>query len=58
MLQTKETTEKMLLTTEIAKLFPLQGYWTEEDYFSIPETNSLVELSNGRLILPQILLIH
>jgi Uma2 family endonuclease len=53
-LHTKETTEKMLLTTEIVSLFPLQGHWTEEDYFNLPETNTLVELSNGRIIFPHI----
>ncbi len=36
---------------EIAKLFPRQGEWTEEDYFSLPETNRIVELSKGRLII-------
>lgn len=36
---------------EIASLFPCQGEWTEEDYFSLPETNRIVELSEGRLII-------
>ena len=36
---------------EIARLFPRQGEWTEEDYFSLPETNKIVELSGGRLII-------
>jgi Uma2 family endonuclease len=36
---------------EILQLFPLQGEWTESDYFNLPETNHLVELSEGRLII-------
>jgi Uma2 family endonuclease len=39
------------LTTEIAHLFPKQGEWTEADYFRLPETNKIVELSEGRLII-------
>jgi Uma2 family endonuclease len=31
---------------EIARLFPAQGYWSEEDYFVL-DTNRLVELSDG-----------
>jgi Uma2 family endonuclease len=42
------------LTTEIARLFPLQGEWTEEAYFSLPETNRIVELSNGKLVMPDL----
>jgi Uma2 family endonuclease len=34
----------------IASLFPNQGEWTEEDYFALPETPRIVELSNGELI--------
>jgi Uma2 family endonuclease len=33
---------------DIANLFPLQGEWTEEDYFSLPD-NSRIELVAGRL---------
>ena len=40
------------LTTEIANLFPRQGEWTERHYFSLPDTNHVMELSNGRLIMP------
>ncbi|MBI3945498.1 MAG: Uma2 family endonuclease [Armatimonadetes bacterium] len=40
------------LTTEIARLFPLQGQWTEADYFALPETNHIVELSNGKVVMP------
>ena len=36
----------------MAELYPPQGQWTEEDYFSLPDTNRLVELSEGRLIMP------
>ncbi|MGQ9532544.1 MAG: Uma2 family endonuclease [Desulfotomaculales bacterium] len=36
----------------VAELFPPQGQWTEEDYFSLPGTNRYVELSEGRLIMP------
>ena len=40
------------LTWEIAQLFPAQGYWSEEEYFSL-STNRLIEFSHGRLeILP------
>jgi Uma2 family endonuclease len=38
-------------TLEILDLFPEQGDWTEEDYFKLPETNRIVELSRGRLII-------
>ncbi|MCS6860868.1 MAG: Uma2 family endonuclease [Abditibacteriales bacterium] len=42
------------LTTRLAFLFPRQGEWTEEDYFALPETNRIVELSNGRLVIPDL----
>jgi len=38
-------------TIEITHLFPKQGEWTEADYFRLPETNQIVELSEGRLII-------
>lgn len=38
--------------TEIASLFPVQGEWTEDDYFALPETNRIVELSDGEIIMP------
>lgn len=38
-------------TKEIVRLFPKQGEWTEDDYFKLPETNQIVELSEGRLII-------
>jgi Uma2 family endonuclease len=33
---------------DVARLFPDQGCWTEEDYLEL-DTNRLVELSNGKL---------
>lgn len=36
----------------VAELYPPQGQWTEADYFSLPDTNRLVELSEGGLIMP------
>jgi Uma2 family endonuclease len=36
--------------TEIARLFPRQGRWTEDDYFALPESSEIIELINGRLI--------
>jgi len=36
----------------VAELYPPQGEWTERDYFSLPDTNRLVELSEGRIIMP------
>jgi Uma2 family endonuclease len=38
--------------TEIATLFPVQGRWTERDYFSLPEASRIIELSEGELTLP------
>ena len=39
-------------TTQIAALWPHQGEWSEADYFALPDTNHLVELSEGVLIMP------
>lgn len=36
----------------VAELYPPQGEWTEADYFSLPDTHRIVELSEGRLIVP------
>lgn len=33
----------------VARLFPHQGKWTEEDYFSLPDTNMIIELSDGEI---------
>jgi Uma2 family endonuclease len=51
MAQTVEISQEEKLTTEVARLFPRQGEWTEADYFRLPETNQIVELSEGRLII-------
>src|SRR5688572_14001491 len=40
------------LTTEVARLFPRQGQWTEEDYFALPERTRIIELSDGKLVVP------
>jgi Uma2 family endonuclease len=40
------------LTVELADLWPLQGHWTEADYFALPETNRYIELSKGEFIMP------
>lgn len=40
------------LAIEVADLYPAQGEWTEDDYFSLPDTNRYVELSEGRIIMP------
>jgi Uma2 family endonuclease len=40
------------LTTQVALLYPYQGEWTEADYLTLPETNRVVELSEGRLVVP------
>ena len=37
------------LTTDIAELWPRQGQWTETDYFNLPDSSRLVELSEGEL---------
>jgi Uma2 family endonuclease len=43
---------------EIARLFPAQGYWSEEDFFAL-DTNRLVELSDGFIeVLPTPTLQH
>jgi Uma2 family endonuclease len=48
-------TEILMATREnhpnwIAELFPPQGAWTEDDYFALPETNRIIELSEGKVI--------
>lgn len=40
------------LTTEVAELFPRRGQWKEDDYFALPDTNRIVELSEGEFIMP------
>jgi len=51
MARTLETSTVGQPTIEIVSLFPNQGKWTEEDYFKLPETNRIIELSEGRLII-------
>jgi Uma2 family endonuclease len=51
MTQAVEISQNKRLTTEISVLFPRQGEWTETDYFRLPETNQIVELSKGVLII-------
>lgn len=40
------------MTQEIVTLFPAQGQWSEDDYFALPDSNHIVELSEGVLIMP------
>jgi Uma2 family endonuclease len=47
----EEINQQENLTFELLKLFPRQGEWTESDYFNLPETNKIIELSEGRLII-------
>jgi Uma2 family endonuclease len=51
MTQTIEEIRQENLTIEISRLFPRQGEWTEADYFRLPESNKIIELSEGRLII-------
>ena len=51
MTQTIEEISQENLTIEILRLFPRQGKWTEADYFRLPESNKIIELSEGRLII-------
>lgn len=37
---------------QIARLFPPQGHWLEEDYFALPDKNRYLELSKGVIIVP------
>ena len=46
----EEIAQKENLTVELLSIFPCQGEWTEEDYFRLPETNKIVELSDGMVI--------
>lgn len=43
---------KPQLAVDVARLFPPQGEWTEAAYLALPETNHIVELSEGELIMP------
>lgn len=44
--------------TEIARLFPPQGQWTEEDYFALPDSMQIVELSDGEVVMPAPPVVH
>jgi len=48
----EESSQGKQPTVELLELFPFQGEWTEADYFKLPDTNHFVELSEGRLIIP------
>ena len=49
---TTQPEEVLAPTWEIAQLFPAQGHWSEEEYFSLG-TNHLIEFSHGLLeVLP------
>jgi len=48
---TKKIRQTKKPAIEILQLFPYQGEWTENDYFKLPDTNHLVELSEGRIII-------
>lgn len=50
--KTDHLEQETRLTKEVAWLFPLQGEWTEDDYFRLPDTNRFVELSERRLVIP------
>ncbi|MEE8392343.1 MAG: Uma2 family endonuclease [Anaerolineae bacterium] len=50
--QEVEVNERRATTMQIAELWPLQGEWSEADYFALPDTNRLIELSEGTLIMP------
>jgi Uma2 family endonuclease len=48
----KQRTARLRKSTEIVDLFPRQGEWTETDYLALPETNRIIELSEGRVVMP------
>lgn len=48
----QETVESSDWTVEVAQLWPPRGQWTEADYFSLPDTNRFIELSEGALVMP------
>lgn len=49
-----DTASQDAYAVQLAKLFPPQGKWTEEDYFALPETNHIVEISGGVLVIPPV----
>lgn len=50
-MSTKSTAEEQRLSTEVAQLWPPQGQWTESDYFKLPESNRIVELTEGEVVI-------
>jgi Uma2 family endonuclease len=35
----------------ISELFPPQGQWTEADYFTLPDSSRIIELSDGHILM-------
>lgn len=50
MTTTPELFQEPVLATQIARLWPPQGRWTEADYLGLPDTNQIVELAQGNII--------
>ena len=48
----RKRTARSRRSTEILELFPRQGQWTEADYLALPETNRIIELSEGKVVIP------
>jgi Uma2 family endonuclease len=46
------TTTELAPTYEVVQLFPRQGEWTEESYHALPAANRILELSDGKLVVP------
>lgn len=42
------------VSREIVDLFPRQGEWTEQEYNALPEKNRIVELCDGRVVIPDL----
>ncbi len=49
---TQEAVAEPRLAVEVAWLWPPQSQWAEADYFALPDTNRLIELSEGELVMP------
>jgi Uma2 family endonuclease len=47
-----ETNAAPRWAVELAQLWSPQGQWTEQDYLTLPDTNRLLELSEGELVMP------
>lgn len=47
----RQPQRRSTLAVKLARLWPRQGQWTEEQYFALPVNNYLVELSEGELII-------